>query len=52
MKKFMIGLIVCIPIASVVVCVVLFTLASQGASDLLPTPSKAMSKTSWRSEAE
>ena len=50
MKRFMVGLIICIPITSVIVCVVLFVLAAKGSADLLPTPDNAMSKTSWQNQ--
>ena len=48
MKRFMVGLILAIPLSSVIVCIILFTLAATGHGDLLPEPANPISKTSWK----
>lgn len=48
MKRAMIALLILLPISSVAFCVILFVLAANGATDILPSPAKPLSKTSWQ----
>ncbi len=52
MKRFMIGLIIAIPAASIVLGVVMIVLATQSADYEVRDSSQPLSKTSWRDSLE
>lgn len=50
MNKRMLALVIGIPLSSVIMGIVLLTLALSQNSDWLPTPKNSLSKTSWQSQ--
>ena len=52
MKRFMIGLIIAIPLSSVIACTCLIVFALSTDRDTVTTESTPLSKTSWREQVQ